>query len=289
VDHSIPAAYGFIIETSEGSVIYTGDVRKHGPKGDMTTEFAEAAYSSQPSAMICEGTRMVDEEKRKNYTEYQVKAESEKIVSATNRIVFVTRYSRDMDRFNTFFNVARSNDRRLIVSPKTAYLLSQLVEDKHLDLPDPLKDDDILVYFKRKKSGSFIEKDYYVWERAFMDKMVTHKFVHDHQDQLVMDLDFYQFAELVDIQPDPGGEFIHSMSEPFSEEDLEEKVMHNWLNHFGLRFHQLHASGHMNRAELTAMISHIRPRRVFPIHTENPQLFPSPQTEHVEYGRECKL
>jgi ribonuclease J len=79
------------------------------------------------------------------------------------------------------------------------------------------------------------------------------------------------------------------MSEPFSEEDLEDKVMHNWLNHFRLRFHQLHASGHMNRAELTELITDIHPQRVFPIHTENPQLFPSPQTEHVEYGKEYKL
>jgi len=32
------------------------------------------------------------------------------------------------------------------------------------------------------------------------------------------------------------------MSEPFSEEDVEDEVMHNWLNPFGILFHQLHAS-----------------------------------------------
>ena len=37
-----------------------------------------------------------------------------------------------------------------------------------------------------------------------MDKMVTHEFVHKNQGSLVMDLNFYQFAELIDINPDSG-------------------------------------------------------------------------------------
>jgi len=80
-----------------------------------------------------------------------------------------------------------------------------------------------------------------------MDKMVNAEFVHNNQPTLLMDLDFYQFAELIDIQPERGSHFIHSMSEPFSEEDIQEKVLHNWLDHFGLHFHQLHASGHLDK------------------------------------------
>ena len=273
VDHSIPAAYGFLIHTSEGAIVYTGDLRAHGPRKDMTEEFAEKARESEPVAMICEGTRMVEKERKKNYSEQQVEKLSDKVVSLTNKIVFVTHYSRDMDRFGTFYNVAVNNGRRIVVSPKKAYLLSELVDDKRLDLPDPLKDENILVYYKRKKSGSFDETDYFVWERKFMDKMVNHEFVHKHQKELVMDLDFTQFAELIDIRPEAGSHFIHSMSEPFSEEDIEDTVMHNWLDHFKIRFHQLHASGHMNRQQITNLINQVKPKRIFPIHTENPRLF----------------
>jgi len=206
-------------------------------------------------------------------------------------MVFVTRYSRDMDRFRSCYNVAKNNGRKIAISPKTAYLLSKLVEDKRLDLPDPLKDKNILVYYKRKKSGGFDEKDYYVWERDFMNKMVTYEFVHENQSKLVMDLDFYQFAELIDIKPDPGSHFIHSMSEPFSEEDIEDEVMHNWLDHFKMRFHQLHASGHMNRQQVTSLINYIKAKKVFPIHTENQHLFKKlPQrVQTVEYGKTYKL
>ena len=273
VDHSIPAAYGFLIHTSEGTTVYTGDLRAHGPRKDMTEEFSGKAREAEPVAMICEGTRMVEEERRKNYSEQQVEDLAGKVISSTDKIVFVTRYSRDMDRFRSFYNIARRNNRKIVISPKAAHLLSKLLDDTRLVLPDPLEDDDILVYYKRKKTGEFNESDYYHWERQFMDKMVTYEFVHENQGNLVMDLDFYQFAELIDIRPDAGSDFIHSMSEPYSEEDIEKQVMHNWLDHFGIRFHQLHASGHMNKQELTEMIGRINPKRIFPVHTENPGLF----------------
>lgn len=80
-----------------------------------------------------------------------------------------------------------------------------------------------------------------------MSKMVDCKYVRKNQRKLIMDLDFFQFAELIDIKPEEGSHFIHSMSEPFSEEDIEDQVMHNWLNHFKMHFHQVHASGHMSK------------------------------------------
>lgn len=287
VDHSIPASYGFVIHTSKGAIVYTGDLRAHGPRKEMTKEFAKKARASEPIAIICEGTRMVEMERRKNYSELEVKKLSDEIVSTTKKIVFVTHYGRDTDRFRTFYNVAKNNDRKIVVSPKTANLLSRLVQDKHLLLPDPIKDERILVYYKRKKTGSFQEKDYYVWEREFMEKMVNHEFVHEHQSEIVMDLDFYQFAELIDIRPDPSSHFIHSMSEPYSEEDIEDSVMHNWLDHFRVKFHQLHASGHLNRHQLTDLITYIKPKRVFPIHTENPELFKTigKNVQLIKYGK----
>ena len=106
-----------------------------------------------------------------------------------------------------------------------------------------------------------------------MEKMVTYEGVHENQSEYVMDLKFYQFTELIDLKPDAKSHFIHSMSEPFSEEDLEDEVMHNWMSLFKMRFLQLHASGHMNRKQLEKLIKKVKPKRIFPIHSENPRLF----------------
>jgi ribonuclease J len=291
VDHSVPGAYGFIIHTSKGELVYTGDLRAHGPKKEMTEEFITKACESKPVAMITEGTRIVEKRPRINYSESEVKDKGNEIVSNANKIVFVTHHGRDIDRFQTIYEVAKQNGRKIVIFPRLAYLLNKLVEDEHLDFPDPLRDNNILVYYKRKKSGTFSEEDYYVWERLFMDKMVSSDYVHENQSELIMDLDFYQFGELIDIKPDEGSHFIHSMSEPFSEEDMEDQVMHNWLNHFKIKFHQLHASGHMNREELMEMVKRINPRKVFPVHTENPAFFKKTKkkTMIIEKGKTYRL
>ena len=291
VDHSIAAAYGYLIHTSEGTVVYTGDMRTHGPRNEMTEEFIQKACDSEPVAMICEGTRMAKVEKRKNFSEEQVKQESNKVISSTDKMVFVTHYSRDVDRFRSIYTGAKENNRQFVISTKTAYLLDKLVQDTRLDLPDPIKDETIKVFYKRKRSGQYSEKDYYIWERPFLDKIVTWEDIHSKQSGFVMDLNVYQFAELIDIKPDEQSHFIHSMSEPFSEEDIEDDVMHNWLNHFKMKFHQFHASGHMSREQLEARINIVKPKKLFPIHTENPQLFKEKccNVQEIEPGKQYIL
>jgi len=273
VDHSIPAAYGFLIHTSEGTLAYTGDLRRHGPRSDLTEHFIEKAKDAKLDALITEGTRMAVKETRQNYSEQQVKEKTNDIVASTQKAVFTMRASRDIDRFKSFYQVAKENNRKFVVTPKTAYLLAKLLDDKHLTIPDPSKDDTLKVYYKKKKSGKYDEKAYFPWERQFMNKMVDCKWIHKNQHKLIMDLDFYQFAELIDIKPESDCQFIHSMSEPFSEEDIEDQVMHNWINHFKMHFHQLHASGHMSRDQLVNTVDEIKPRKAFAVHTENQKLF----------------
>ncbi len=281
VDHSIPGAYGYIIHTSKGAVVYTGDVRAHGPRNDMTEEFLKVAVDSKPIAMISEGTRMARTENGRNLSETQVlqgvmdvcrQADSE------GKAVLYTHGPRDMDRLRTFYTAARSCGRTFVIGTRTAHLLHRLIEDEHLDLPDPLKDDNVRVYYRRKKSGEYREKDYYIWERRYMDKIVATEELSARPDRYIVNMEFNSLTELIDIRPERGGHFIYSKSEPFAEDDVEDAVMHNWLRHFGLRYHQLHASGHMSAEELREMIASIRPGKLFPVHTEGAKLF----EEHLE-------
>jgi mRNA degradation ribonuclease J1/J2 len=40
-----------------------------------------------------------------------------------------------------------------------------------------------------------------------------------------------------------------------------------------MQFHQLHASGHLNREQIGQVINEIDVQKVFPVHTENAALF----------------
>lgn len=271
VDHSIPGAYGFVATYTGGSLVYTGDLRRHGTMSRMTDEFVERAAEERPALMVSEGTRVAPEEKRKPYSEEEVLNTGRKIVERSRKLVVMTSYSRDIDRFKTFHRVAKDTGRVFVIQPKTAYLFHQIMDK--VDVPDPSKDPQIRVYFRRKKSGTYDDEDYYKWEKGFLDRMVTADWVRKRQGETLLSLSFNQFTELIDIKPLPGSIFIHSMSEPFSEEDIEAKVTKNWIDHFKLKFHQLHASGHASRQEIIDMIEYIKPKNVVPIHTEHPELF----------------
>ncbi|MEN3017416.1 MAG: MBL fold metallo-hydrolase RNA specificity domain-containing protein, partial [Candidatus Methanosuratincola petrocarbonis] len=68
-----------------------------------------------------------------------------------------------------------------------------------------------------------------------------------------------------------------------SEEDISEEVLQNWVKHFGLEFHQMHASGHLSKEQLEWLVEMIAPKKIFPVHTENPQLFKK-RWGNVEWG-----
>jgi len=273
VDHSIPAAYGFIIHTSKGAIAYSGDFRIHGPLRDMTWEFAEKAGKYDVEIMLSEGTRISPEETCEIHSESKVREESNEVVASAPKLVIASFYSRDVDRFKTFYEIAKKNERKFVIPIKLAHFLHKLREDPRLKIPDVIKDETVVFYKKRKRSGEFQPKDYYVWERPFLDRAENFNYVRKNQSKTIFDLDLVGFTELVDIKPSAGGEFIHSMSEPFSEEDIDTRVLHNWLDHFGLKFHQIHASGHCPSRDLAKVVNKIQPRKLVPIHTEHPKLF----------------
>ena len=272
VDHSVPGAYGYIIHTSSGAVIYTGDLRVHGTRKDMTEDFIEKASKAKPIVLITEATRVMPKDTRQCHTEKSVREEIERVISNTDKLVIATFYGRDLDRFRNFYEVAKKCKRKFVISTRLAYLLYKVKEDSKFEIPDVLNDDTILIYKRRKKSGEFEEKDYQKWERMFLDKAVNYEYVNKHQSDVVLNLDLFSFQELIDIRPKPGSHFIHSMSEPFSEEDINDDLMHKWLDHFKLEFHQVHASGHCSGDDIEDLVRRINPEIVIPIHTEYPEM-----------------
>jgi len=77
---------------------------------------------------------------------------------------------------------------------------------------------------------------------------------------------------------------VHSMSEPFEEDptsQVADDVLKNWLAHFGMNWHQLHASGHASKSEIMDIIEGINPKTVFPVHTLNAEIFKE-SNDHVK-------
>ncbi len=269
VDHSVPGAYGFVIHTSNGAVIYTGDFRKHGAKPEMTSDFVENARKADPIAIITEATNMTGATVS---SENEVESKLNKIVAGTNGIVLAEFSYSDVDRLNSFFQIAKKNNRCLAISLKQAYLLDALQKDKGLTVPS-LEDEEILIFRKSKKRFGKWEKE--LLNRFDKVNKILDAFeVSKHQCKVVLALSFYDFEELVQLRPEAGSCYVLSTSEPFNEEmEIDYERMINWMSYYGLPQYQVHVSGHIMPLQLRRVLEQVRAKRVFPVHTERAQLF----------------
>jgi len=283
VDHSVPGAYGFIVNTSDAVIAYTGDIRRHGTRPEMTQHFIEKARESKPDILIIEGTRVAPEETRKEFSEPAVYSHSLEIAKRDG-IVLAMRYPKDIDRFRSFYKVAKETGKKLVISLKTAHLILSLQDDAMLGLPNPFEDENVAVYKREMKL-------YKTWETPMLGKCVDYKWVKENQKKIIWELDFFQLTELIDVNPEPGA-CIHSMSEPFEEDPLsqiQDEVMKNWLDKFSLEYHQLHASGHASMQEIFEIIKEINPKKVVPVHTQHHGLFKGDNIVLPETGKKIEI
>lgn len=267
VDHSVPGAYGFIIHTSNGAIVYTGDFRVHGAKPQMTKDFVNRAKEAEPVVEITEATNMTG---ATISSEGEVEAKLNEIVDQANGIVLAEFAHADVDRLNSFYRIAKKNNRCLAVSLRQAYLLNALSVDKGLSVPN-LNDENVLIFRKSKKN-------YDGWEKQvigqYSDKIVDVFEVSKRQCKVVLALSFYDFEELVEMHPEPGSCYVLSASEPFNEEmEIDYEKLVNWLSHYGLPQYHVHVSGHIMPLQLKTATEEIGARMIFPVHTENAVLF----------------
>ncbi len=273
VDHSVPAAYGFIIYTSEGPVVYTGDLRLHGTHPEMTEEFITKAKEAKPIALITEGTRILDQEKEES--EKLVYQQCSKIITDTNRLVFADFNFKDVDRFQTFYKIAQETGRKLVVKLNDAHFLKYLSQDKHLSVPD-IDDEHIVIYLPKKGSGTYSDSDYTGAEKEFLNlgNAWTAQQIAENEDRVLCCMGFYSFTSLIDIKPKPGAVYIHSSSEPYTEgQEISHDRADAWIEHFGMTRVQSHCSGHARGKDLLEAVSEIDAKMLFPIHTEHPEAY----------------
>lgn len=284
VDHSVPGATAYVVETSAGYVVYTGDFRIHGLQKKCTEDFLCALEKKDVLLLVIEGTRLG--EQRHTYTEGEVRAALHDVVSQNPTVPVVVDFSpRNLDRLFSCLEVGEDVGRFLVLTPKDAYLLFALMEASPYG--ETLKK---VLVLKEPKATSESGWESKLWEHPAV-RGVTMKEIAEDPGRFILAFGFYEVNRLLDLRLLMGfestGVYIFSNSYLADEEQrLDLCVLLNWL--YKLKFRVLpeglaelpsdpsaldnpfHSSGHAPEKVLAEVVQRIRPRFLLPVHTENP-------------------
>lgn len=303
VDHSVPGASSFIIESEENGtrkrILYTGDIRFHGTKPISVDTYVESVGSID--IMLCEGTRV---DSTAQVTENDVKEKIIEEIKGASGLVFVDFSWKDTTRYETIRDAARECGRIFVVNARLAYVLNKLGQYP--------KKEDIQVFLKRKGSALYSPDDYTKEKHELgisadgedighYNNGIAASDIIGEPERYILMLSYFELNQIFDFVNAefkiPGSVFIKAQCEPFSDEmELDEERMINWLDTFGIsyvsgepeippgctnpecskikhRMDRSHVSGHASRQELKEMLSKIKPSILIPIHTENPDAF----------------
>lgn len=236
VDHDLPGATGFRIQTPDLTLAYTGDHRWHGLHPEKTQAFAAAARGVDVLVQeaVSLAPRELDasssaSEPAPRLTEAGVVDGFENAIASAHGLVVVDLYPMNRERVAAFGAACRRHGRRLVLEPAAAAVAA--------------------------------------WSEVLGDPADAAAAPSEYCVALAFD----SMPLLIDLHPPTGSLFIHSDGTPLGVWDPAWPVLMAWVERFGLEFVQIASSGHSRPEDLHRMVDAVRPGVVLPVHTRAPE------------------
>jgi ribonuclease J len=269
VDHSAPDAAAFLVEGGGRSVIYSGDLRRHGRKTWCFPDLLKT-LPRQADALLLEGTSVGSAERLPPLrTEAMLEDDFADIFRMTDGLSMVFASGQNLDRTVTVYRAARKAGRTLVMDLYTAYVQHRL---RGLSRNLPQHDwDGIRVKYWPNQQETLFQHD-----RAFLQQV---RASHIHMTELVNRApEFVLLARhnrflktFLQAFPDPTRiSFVWSMWAGYLSPDSDLLQLSDFMR---IQRYQCHTSGHAQVEDLQALAGALAPRRVIPIHTKHPEGF----------------
>ena len=295
IDHSVPGAYGFIIYTSAGLVVYTGDFRRHGPLSNMTEEFlneikthstilTKGETDKEQKDLISEGTKVLICDGTKIHkgiveSEQRVEENLEKLFANNPFDFILVKYDRiDWDRFRTFSLMAKKYGWKYIITEMDAYfyyLLNKKAVHETMQEPNILNDDHIYILKRGTTRYKWQEKIRQIlYKRGKSDRILEYRDLRSLGGKFVVYITHLPNILMNNLDFSRRGLFISSSIDPYSEEFYDNThTIRGELEPYGIPAYRVQASGHATPHDIINLIEEIKPKFLIPIHTEHPKFF----------------
>lgn len=281
VDHSVPGAVAFGIETERGWIVYTGDIRFHGKNKETSKKFVRWAKNVKPYLLITEGTRAGSTKEK--ITEDDVYNSSMEVIKKNEGKLIIADFGpRNIERLLTFFDITKDSKRKFVVLVQDAYLMHLLKDtDENFRI---LNDEGFLILDEKRSDKLKWIKE---MKKLYSNKFIKMEEIGKNPGDFVLCFSIYNLKNLLDIDL-KDGVYIYSSSEAYTEEQAIDMVrLKNWLDFFNISIYgfdidesgvpvplgKFHASGHAPFEDILWMINEIQPENLMPVHTERLDLF----------------
>lgn len=249
VDHDAYGACGFLIESPRMTIAYTGDIRSHGFRPDLTETFIEKVKGAD--LLISEGVsfsfyKLGEDDQEENLSEKEVVGEFERLLKENkDRQLTFSYYPTNFERIREIYEKTKDL-RKLVLTSFNAYLVKEVLG---FDLP----------YYK------ISEKDYGLDPKL---EISLDELLEDRGEYLwqmdVKKLDLIDYLEEKSL-------YIHSDAEPLGDFDPFYQIFLEKLEKKNIDLALVKSSGHAKTRDLYQIISKINPKLLAPIHSFNPE------------------
>ena len=298
VDHDVGGARGMLIETAEGVIAYSGDLRLHGAHPDRSHAFAQAARAAGARVLIIEGTRLrppaevapesTPQEERIERTEAEVApAVAAALLQAPGQLGILLLTPENGERVEALARAMTAIGRTLVLDPDAlafavAALGRPMAERFAVYLPGPLA--------AARARGETLPASI-KGAIAAAPRLLTAQEIAANPDQFLLRLNFGDFADLIDLLPRRGGVLFLANGTPLGPFDPAWPQMEWWARRHGMSIVDVASTGHARPEDLTALALESGAPAVMVIHSVYPELFTAPGARILlpEQGRRYEL
>lgn len=267
VEHSALDAFALLVEAEGRRLFYTGDFRAHGNDRDPWRRLL-ADPPRDVHAMLMEGTQIGDGRVGEGPSELDLRGALARRFRSWPGLVLASWSSQNLDRLLTIYDAAREAGRTLVVDLYTATLASAAGLP---GIPVPGVDG-LEVYCRRRERLQVRDAGEFERTRGVNKVRIFPEDLAPRARELVLMLRPSMARELEQARVLPGALAVWSMWRGYLDGPTERRLQEVLTRH-GVSIEVHHVSGHAYVTDLRRLVDAVRPVRVIPIHTSNPQRY----------------